>query len=49
MVCYYLRVSQNRNNVLLVELKDTPGVVDRDRMLGENGCTTESWLAVPFF
>ena len=33
MVCYYLRVSRNCNTVLLVKLKDAPGVVDGDRIL----------------
>ena len=37
MVCYYLRVSRNCNIVFLVKLKDTPGVVDGDRMLEESG------------
>ena len=38
MVCYYLRVSQNCNVVLLVKLKDVTGVLDGDRvMLGKNG------------
>ena len=35
-VCYYFRVSQNDNIVLLAKLKDAPGVVDGDRMLGKN-------------
>ena len=30
IVCYYLRVNQNRNVVLLDKLKDPPGVVDGD-------------------
>ena len=34
MVYYYLRVSRNRNVVLLVKLKD---VLDGDRMLGKMG------------
>ena len=37
MVCYYLSVTRNRNVVLLVELKDVPGVLDGDRVLGEMG------------
>ena len=36
LVCYYLRVSRNRNVVLLIKLKDAPGVIDGDRMLGKN-------------
>ena len=35
VVCYSLRVSQKCNLVLLVKL--SPGVVDADRVLGENG------------
>ena len=37
VVCYSLRVSWKCNVVLLVNLKDAPGVVDGDRVLGENG------------
>ena len=33
VVCYYLRLSQNHNFVLLIKLKDAPGVVD-----GDKGC-----------
>ena len=36
MVCYYLRVSQNCRVVSLVKLEDAPGVVDGNRILGEN-------------
>ena len=43
MVCYYLRVSQNHNVVLLVELKDALGIVDGDKMLGENGIYYQVW------
>ena len=35
MVCYYLRVTRNRNVVLLVKLKDVLGVLDGDRVLGK--------------
>ena len=35
VVCYYLTFSGNRNVVLLVNLKDAPGVTDGDSMLGE--------------
>ena len=37
MVCYYLRVTRNCSVVLLVKLKDVPGVLDGDRVLGKNG------------
>ena len=37
MVCYYFRVSRKHNVVLLAKLKDAPGVLDGDRMLGKNG------------
>ena len=43
MVCYYLRVSQNHNVVLLVELKDALGIVDGDKMLGESGIYYQVW------
>ena len=43
VVCYYLRVSRNGNVVLLVKLKDAPGVVDGDRMLDENGIYYQLW------
>ena len=43
MVCYYPRVSRNRNVVLMVKLKDAPGVVDGDQMLGENGICYRVW------
>ena len=43
MVSYYLRVSQNRNVVLLVKLKDASGIVDGDRMLGKNGIHYQVW------
>ena len=39
VVCYYLRVIQNGNVVLLDKLKDAPGVVVGDRV--KMGCTTE--------
>ena len=35
--CCYLRLSRNHNVVLLDKLKDASGVLDSDRMLGENG------------
>ena len=35
MVCYYLRVTQNHNVVLLVNLKDVPGVLGEDRVMGK--------------
>ena len=41
MVCYYLRVTLNRNVVLLVNLKDVPGVLDGDRVLGKMGSIAE--------
>ena len=37
MVCYYLRVAQNCNIVLLNNLKYIPGVLDGDRVLGKMG------------
>ena len=37
VVCYSLRVNRKRNVVLLVKLKDAPGVVDWDRVLAKNG------------
>ena len=43
VACYNLRVSQKRNFVLLVKLKDALGVVDGDRMLGENGIYYQVW------
>ena len=43
VVCYNLRVSRKCNVLLLVKLKDTPGVVDGDRMLGENGIYSRVW------
>ena len=43
VVCYYLRVFQNRNIVLLVKLRNIPGVVDEDRMLGKNGIYYPAW------
>ena len=45
VVCYYLRVSLNRNAMLLVKLKDTPSVEDGDRMLCENGIYYRVWEA----
>ena len=41
MVCYYLRVTRNRNVVLLVKLEDVPGVLDGDRVLGKMGSIAE--------
>ena len=41
MVSYYLRVTQNRNVVLLVKLKDVHGVLGGDRVLGKIGSTTD--------
>ena len=41
--CYYVRVSQNRNVVLLVKLNDATGIVDGDRMLGKNGIHYRVW------
>ena len=43
MVCHYVRVSRNHNIVLLVKLKDASGVVDGDRMLGNNGVNYRVW------
>ena len=43
VVCYYPRVGRNHNVMLLVKLKDAPGVVDGDRMLGENGINYRMW------
>ena len=43
MVCYYLKVSRIHNVVLLVELKDAPGVVDGYMMLGKNGIYYRVW------
>ena len=43
LVCYYFRVSRNHNIVLMLELKDAPGVVDGDRMLGKNGIYDRVW------
>ena len=37
MVCYYLSVTRNYNVMLLVELKDVPGALDGDRVLGKMG------------
>ena len=42
-VCYYFRVSQNDNIVLLAKLKDAPGVVDGDRMFGKNRIYYRVW------
>ena len=41
MVCYYLRVTQNHNIVLLVNLKDVPGVLGEDRVMGKMGSIAE--------
>ena len=41
MVCCYLRVTQKRNVVLLVKLKDVPGVLDGNRVLGKVGSIAE--------
>ena len=41
MVCYHLRVTRNCNVVLLVKLKDVPGVLDGDRVLGKMGSIAE--------
>ena len=38
-----LRVSRQRNVVLLVKLKDAPVVVDVDRLLGESGIYYQVW------
>ena len=43
MVCCYLRVSQNRNVVLLEKPKDAPDVVDGDRILDKNGLCYGMW------
>ena len=43
VVCYYLTFSGNRNVVLLVNLKDAPGVTDGDSMLGENDIYYRVW------
>ena len=43
VVCYYLTLSGNRNVVLLVKLKDAPGVADGDSMLGENDIYYRVW------
>ena len=43
VVCYYLTFSGNRNVVLLVKLKDAPGVTDGDSMLGENDIYYRVW------
>ena len=39
--CYFLRVTRSCNVVLLVKLKDVPGVLDRDRVLGKMGSIAE--------
>ena len=41
MVCYYLRVTRNCNVILLVNLKNVPGVLDGDRVLGKMGSIAE--------
>ena len=41
MVYYYLRITRNRNVVLLVKLKDVPGALDGDRVLGKMGSIAE--------
>ena len=41
MVCFYLRVTRNRNVVLLVKLKDVPSVLDGDTVLGKMGSLAE--------
>ena len=43
MVCCYLRVSQNRNVVLLEKPKDAPDVVDGDRILDKNRLCYGMW------
>ena len=43
VVYCYLRLSRNHNIVLLDKLKDAPGVVDSDRMLGKNGIYYQVW------
>ena len=43
MVCCYLRISQNRNVVLLEKPKDAPDVVDGDRILDKNGLCYGMW------
>ena len=41
MVCFYLRVTQNRNVILLLKLKDVPGVLDGDQLLSEVDSSAE--------
>ena len=41
MACYYFRVTRNCNVVLLINLKDVPGVSDGDRLLGKMGSVAE--------
>ena len=41
MVYYNLRVTRNRNVVLLVKLKNVPGVLDGDRVLAKMGSIAE--------
>ena len=43
VVCYYLRISRNRNVVFLNKLKDAPSVVDGDKMLDKNGIYYRVW------
>ena len=43
VVCYYLTLSGNHNVVLLVKVKDAPGVADGDSMLGKNGIYYRVW------
>ena len=43
MICCYFRVSRNHNILLLLKLKDAPGVADGDGILGENGIYFRVW------
>ena len=41
MFFFYLRVTRNRNVMLLVKLKDVPGVLDGDQLLSEVDSSAE--------
>ena len=41
MACFYLRVTQNCDVMLLVKLKDVPGVLDGDQLLSEVDSSAE--------